>query len=1408
MDDGLGPIEIEFLINNPQLTADAAKAETTLQDVAASVQAQAAAASEAISKLMAKGGFSDSQAEVDAYAASLKGVGDAGNVAISGTDDLIRVLNADLAEGKITAEQFRAEVDLINKTNAEWTATTAATTGEQEKQLGVIEELTISLENLKTLKIGADAGQLPILNKQIQETEAELIRFNNIGKVGYDEFGQKIKAVNVELEEELGLLGKLKAELAALEAERPAITDPAKLSQANLQMQNLRQEINRASNMGKVGFDELGNALPTEKTSKFSAALSRATDLGNIAARSVTMFTRQLVGMGVGFLSFEIGAKAIERLVKWVEGLDMFTGRLDQAKQNMIALNEVMKDADKEAGAQIGNLEILYKTATDVTKSTEARIQAAKDLKATYPEAFANSSTMAILNGQESKSYQQLTKDIYAAAQAKAAQAKIEKLVSDQLDAKWEIDQNNMKKAADLAKVNGVVSSGSVGEGGTGSATGTVSEDLQKANIIMATNVANTKPTQNIKIMQGQIESLMSLAGGVSKAGDTLKKANELLGPNLENFNNLIKNASDKTDIDNVRRALQVRLDALAPSDPQIKDIEDKLRQVEAIEKKYAPKVTDGKTATSAGETLLAAQTSELQKIESLKEKYKSKDDTRDQQAQDAIKASFKQQTDAIAALNAEYDNYVAKYGAAAAKAAGLQRIDPSVLDSSETNALAGLAGMQTLEETKNQVAQQKAVFTEYEAFKLKSGTGAANTLYANELKGFDNYIDYLKSLQPTEAELNSSNAYTKARASAVADYLKAAIPAAQDDEFKQNAKHLQDLIIQDQDYQQKRATLVAKTNEDILTLNAKGFTRQAEQLQQATNDQLSQLDVQHFETQTIYANLFNNLDKQSQAYQDKQIDRAKAYILTLYQTGEITTEAYQKLLDAINKVKQANDDRSADDLIKAGQGLSEIGTAFQNINSGVASYISSLGQLLTSLGNVDKAMNQLKLDQQSGSDTTGDYISLFTSGLKAVSSIIGTITSAAAQRKQAAEDYYNSVIAFQNQYNVALDEQVRLQYKADANVFLTNYSEELKNAADAYNAAVKQYEQSLTALQDGRAKTGQKNVVNGSAVGTDAVGGAVIGAEIGGAWGAAIGAAAGAIVGLFTSKKKVDVFGPLLQQYPQLIEANGKFNESLAKTLIANNQVDDATKVLLQNTIAYYDEEQASIDQINSALSDLAQNLGSNLENALVTAFENGTDAAKAFGSTVSDVIGNIIQQFLFEDIFGSQFDALNKSLQATVLAGGGPADITNDFIDFFKTAGPLVKEFQDGLGAAQKAGAAEGLTLFPSTTTNTTTTPQTLTGQISASLTEDTGSMLVGSFNGMRLVQIMTNDILTTNGKTMQDQVTELRTQTLLQMQIAANTKATADNTSSISDSVKNIDKNTSSSSLTNLLRAMGHN
>jgi len=244
----------------------------------------------------------------------------------------------------------------------------------------------------------------------------------------------------------------------------------------------------------------------------------------------------------------------------------------------------------------------------------------------------------------------------------------------------------------------------------------------------------------------------------------------------------------------------------------------------------------------------------------------------------------------------------------------------------------------------------------------------------------------------------------------------------------------------------------------------------------------------------------------------------------------------------------------------------------------------------------------------------------------------------------------------------------------------------------------------------------------------------------------------------------------------------------------------------LLQNAINYYNTQTAAIDQITQALTTLAGNLGTSLDNALVTAFENGTSAADAFGKAVSDVIGNIVQQFLFENIFGDKFNTLNNELKATVLAGGGQAAITADFVDFFKTAGPLVQTFNSELTAAQQAAAAAGINILgPTSSTSTGVSSTTLTGQVGG-MTANEANALEGAINGLRLTNLLTNDILTANSKTMGDQLSEMRSQTLIQMQIAANTLRSANNSDTMVSSLKNIDGNTSSSSLTNVLRAAG--
>lgn len=1274
--------------------------------------------------------FSNSVTEVEAYTASLQALGDTGNVALSGADQLLTELNADLAAGTISAEEYKIAIDAMTEAQARFARENGVATTTIEEEIGVLEELKITLVQLKAAQAGANSTNLPIINKQIQETEANIVQFNNIGKVGFDEFGNKLEQATV-------------------------------------------------------------------KSGKFASAIDRVTNLQNIGSRVVTQFTRQIVSLGVGFLSLEIGAKAISSLIEYIQNLDIFTGRLDQATQNLAAFQAVQKEEIDAASKQIEPLRVLYDATQDLTKSLEDRVKAANELRDLYPAEFQNSTALAIVNGTVKKSYDDLTDSIIRNAKSAAAQTEIAKLAGDILFAQIQIQkvQNATSHIVQPAQQ-------AIFDGGPKAplqrtidvANKTANDEIADFNRLIS--VRNT----TIKLLEGFVTD-------VSKTSSDIDKANQLLGPNLENFDNLIANFTDRQQLVNIQKALQTRLNSLTVNDADFQKVKDDLQRVDDLLKQYTVKATTAKTDPAIA--LLASQTKVLQDIDALEAKYATKQKTRDQQQVDDLIATYTKEYNAAVAQNTKLAQFKKDHPNDISIAASqLAPIDLTALTASKNNALSALAGTQSVEETQANIEKQKKLFQQYEDFKLKVGEDDADKLFSFDLNGYKSYVDFLKSQVPTEEELNSADPFVKARASALQDFLNKELPKAQAEELAKNAAHLDELIIQYQNWEQKRNTLIATANQDIATLTAKGFTDQAQQIKDNLPDQLAQIEITGFEASAKFRKIFSDIDSLSSDSAKVVISNAQDTADALLLSGEITVEAYNKITEAINKAKAAINDRKADDLLSIGSALGEIGKSFEGINSGVAKYITGLGTTVTSLGNVSKAYDKFLADAGNADKQFQDGVGLAALGLTAIFNLVGSITSAAQARKKADEDYYNSVISFQNQYNVALDEQLRLQFQTNGNIFITKFSEQLTDAAKAYKDASAQYQQSLQDLQKGQAIVGQKNAVSGSAIlsgaGNGAVAGAVVGSVvpvIGTVAGAIGGAIIGALGGLFGGKKKENVLTPLLAQYPQLIEANGKFNESLAKTLVANNQVSDATKTLLNNTISYYDEEQAAIDQINSSLQTLSDNLGTNLENALVTAFENGTDAAKAFGDTVSSVISNIVSQFLFEDIFGSQFDKLNATLKATVLAGGGSDAITSDFVDFFKNASPLVKEFQDGLKAAKDAGATQGLTLFPSGTT--TSSSSTLTGGIQASITEDTATILAGTLNGIQLGVYNTNQSLGRMIMIAQDTLNAA-------IAIQINTKRTADNSDSLPDmlaQLKVISSNTLGSFNTEL-RAAGLN
>lgn len=1307
-----------------------------------------------------------------------------------------------------------------------------AQTAAYATQAGILADLNLTLSELKTKRfLSSDISDIETFNLLIQETEAEIQKFTNVGKVGFDEFGLKIKQAELELKSTVGLIETLQVQLAQLKASRIGIVDVDVLSSTNRQIQETELSIGRLSNTGKEGFDELGNKIKDvsivtddagTKVNYFQRAIDNSTNASRLGARVVTQFTRQIVTLGVGFLSLEIGAKAIESLVKYIENLDVFTGRLDQAKQNMLALSDAMQQADQSAGKSIANLKILYDTATDITKSDNERLDAAQRLRESYDTEFAKGSRQAIMNGDLADSYRNLSESIEQVAKSQASAQKISQLESTILDAQFQIQQNNIAKAKALENPDANVVAPS-GAGGRGGLTNT---NIQLTNAQLAkenTDKLNLTQVQNIKIAQGQISFLEQFVKNVDKTSEDLSDANTYLGTNLENFSNLLAKATTKTDYTNIQKGLQTKLnDQLGLTPDQITDLRSKEQQVEDIIKNRF-KVTPSKDDHSVehGDTLLAGQTQVLDKIQALKDKYATKDKTRDEQELDDIRAQFTKTNQEIDQQNTKVQNALKtkKITQPQLDAIGVSVL-PHLTDDDLNNALGSATGLQNAERLKDQLEIQKGVFKEYEDFKLKVGTETADQVYANETQGFKTYIDYLKSQLPSETQLNSSDPTTKATASRTKDLVNKELVKAQGEQLTQSAKYLNQLLEQNQYYESKLKTLKEVYGDEIIALVLKGYIDEANvvsgklkaeiELEQAYQAQRL-LQARDFSSQIV------SLTKEQALI---QIQQAKAQADSDFANGKISEDTYKQLIAFI---QQANKELGSDEFVNylnyIGEGLTKIGDVIGKTNGNLGAFISSIGTALTTTKqlydlSVKMQANGGFLKSLEGSDPS-DAISVITTGLTDILSLVNGLITAGEQRKQQAEDYYNSVIAFQNAYNLALIQQEQVQYKTDGNVFFENYAEEFSDAAKAYTDATADFNTSLQALQSGQAIVGQKTVVNGKNVASSALSGAGAGAAIGAvlagptlgasvAIGAVVGGVVGAIAGLFGGGSKKSVLAPLLEEYPELITkaANGttEFNEALAKTLIANNQVSDSTKVLLQNTINYYDEQQAAIDQINSALTSLAGDLGTSIQNALVNAFETGTDAAQAFGNSVSDVISGIIQNFLFEDIFGSQFDALNKSLQATVLAGGTPADITQDFITFFQAAGPLVNEFQSGLAAAQQAGATQGLTLF-------TQTPGqgTLSGQIQQNITEATGTIIAGTLNGIQLNGYTTNQLLSQNVLSMGQMVGLAQDGINVLLAIQTNTGKSASNSDLEVDALTKIVSNTQSSAST-ALRAAG--
>lgn len=112
----------------------------------------------------------------------------------------------------------------------------------------------------------------------------------------------------------------------------------------------------------------------------------------------------------------------------------------------------------------------------------------------------------------------------------------------------------------------------------------------------------------------------------------------------------------------------------------------------------------------------------------------------------------------------------------------------------------------------------------------------------------------------------------------------------------------------------------------------------------------------------------------------------------------------------------------------------------------------------------------------------------------------------------------------------------------------------------------------------------------------------------------------------------------------PELFD-NGELNMEALKEFVENGgdafkHLSDANRELLQSLVNDWETYEDAVGAVNDYLQDIFGELGNTLTDALVDAFENGTDAADSFVESVGQAMRKLAKEMIYSSTLGQAFE------------------------------------------------------------------------------------------------------------------------------------------------------------------------
>jgi hypothetical protein len=360
---------------------------------------------------------------------------------------------------KLTADikDIQSALTKVKKTLKEFedsaSSSTDNTNDKLAKQVGIIQKLNADVSKYKTLITKATSeAEIAKYNAELQKTQKELARLNALGKV----FEQR----KVVIKEEIGLIGRLNAQVKQLKVSLREATSEEEVARLNAELEKTSAELARINSLGKTVTAPVVKSFDNLKRSA-GAASGAAISFGRIiqdapfgiigVANNIQNFSEQFVALGdksttaAGKLKLFFSALitpsnlailAVSALTAayqaYTLGLfdtteetkdlktesELLADSLNTLKSNLSDVDSARLKGNQSAADELVKFKLLKQAIEDVKKPNDERIKAFETLKKLYPEIIGSMTSEEALAGKLSTAYNKINESIRDRAKA------------------------------------------------------------------------------------------------------------------------------------------------------------------------------------------------------------------------------------------------------------------------------------------------------------------------------------------------------------------------------------------------------------------------------------------------------------------------------------------------------------------------------------------------------------------------------------------------------------------------------------------------------------------------------------------------------------------------------------------------------------------------------------------------------------------------------------------------------------------------------------------------------------------------------------------------------------------------------------------------------------------------------